>query len=277
MLAHNVLEEYDENYLYHLKALIMLHDKFNFNKLLNKNGEYSFKRHDIDKDDIYTYGFCKACKLCNIRTKQQMIDLRSSQTNRLQNIHVNLNTYLNPGDKIKKISNRELRKYERKIVRMDREEWIKNYGTLLNVYSIRTVPDFMKTLDLNENFDRYMIPTSYGFIDLYFGIILLDNINLSMITKNVKSDNYGRVLIKSTKDDTFRTYCQVNMPNTQFNYWHKTTDSGKELTRLYHNSKFLTIMVKPGETYTPTPLFKPTNKNKLKRLLNVKKLQYGKI
>lgn len=277
MLAHKVFEEYDENYLYNLKALIVLHDKFNFNKLLNKNGEYSFKRHNISKDDIYTYGFCKACKLCNIRTKQQMIDLRSSQTNRLQNIHVNLNNYLNPGRHVGRISNRTIKVYERKIKLMDREEWIINYGILLNVYSIRSVPDYMKKIDLNENFEKYMIPTSYGFIDLYYGIILLDNINLSIITKNVKSDNYGRVLVKSAKDKTFKTFCQTNMPNTQFRYWHKITTDGKELTRLYHSKKYLSIMVKPGEMFTPTPMIRIDNKIKMKKLLNIKKLLYSEI
>lgn len=285
MLAHNVLDEYDENYLYNLKALIMLHDKYNFNGLLNKNGEYSFKRHDIDKDDIFKYGFCKACKLCNIRTKQQMIDLKASQTNRLHTIHVNLNTYLNPGNKIRKISKRELKNYEKKInVKFTfehREEWVKKYGYLLNVYCKRSVPDFMKSIDLNENFDKYMIPTAYGFIDLFYGIILLDNINLSLIKHSVKSDNYGRIIIRSAKDNTFKTFVQTNIPNTQFNYWHKITDSGKELTRLYHNfgarTKYLSIMVKPGEVFTPTPTFKLPNKIKRNKLYEVKNLKYETI
>lgn len=284
--THNVFDEFDEDYLYNLKALIMLHDKFNFNWLLTKNGEFSFKRHNIDLENEIYYGFCKACRACNIRTKEQMRDLRASQTNRLNDIHVNLNTFLKGGAKVKRFSKRVLKEYENKI-KIDysyenRVNWIINNGILLNVYCKRSVPDFMKNINLNDNFNKYMIPTMFGYVDLYFGLILVDNVNLSMIKKDVQSDNYGRVLIKSAKDNTFKTFIQTNIPNTKFNYWQTTTKTGKVLTRLYHNkphrmTKYLSILPNQPNTFTTTTTLKITNSKRRHKILSVVNLVYGQL
>lgn len=293
MQAHRVLDEFDEAYLYNLKALIMLHDKYNFNWLLTKDGQFSFKRKNIGIENEIYYGFCRACKACNIRTKQQMTDLRVSQTNRLNDIHVNLKEYLKPAPKIKRFTRTQIKEYETKIKidysRLNRLRWIINHGILLNCYCKRSVPDFMKkdalasgneTAYLNENFAKYMEPTLFGFVDMYYGILLIDNVNLSMIKSNCKSDNFGRVIVKSAHDATFKTFIQLNMPNTNFNYWHKFSESGKELKRLYHNrphlkTKYLSIMTDAKRaTFTATPTIKFSNSKRREKILNVNKIVY---
>lgn len=290
---HRVLDEFDDDYLYNLKALIMLHDKYNFNWLLTKDGEFSFKRHNVAMENEIFYGFCRACKICNIRTKKQMNDLRSSQTNRLNDIHVNLNKYLKTAPKVRRFTKRQIKEFET-LIKIDyskenRFKWIMNYGILLNCYCLRSVPDFMKEdarasgneiKYLNDNFDKYMKPDLFGFVDMYYGIILIDNVNLSMIKKSCITDNYGRVVIKSANDPTFKTFIQLNMPNTNFNYYHKISESGKELRQLYHNKpnmkkKYISIFAEPGKTFTATPTIKFKSSKRRQRILTVNKIIYG--
>lgn len=293
---HRVLDEFDDNYLYNLKALIMLHDKYNFNWLLTKDGEFSFKRHNVAMENEIFYGFCRACKICNIRTKQQMNDLRASQTNRLNDIHVNLNIYLKTAPKVRRFTKRQIKEFETQIKidysKENRYKWIMNYGILLNCYCLRSVPDFMKedarasgneVRYLNENFEKYMKPDLFGFVDMYYGIILMDNVNLSMIKTNCQTDDYGRVIIKSPHDPTFKTFIQTNIPNTKFNYWHKISDSGKDLRRLYRNEtkqtskkypKYISILIDPKKTFTATPTIRITNPNRRRKFLTVNKIVY---
>lgn len=301
-----VLDAYDENYMYHLKALIMLHDKYNFNWLLTKDGQFSFKRHNVAMENEIYYGFCRACKICNIRTKQQMTDLRASQTNRLNDIHVNLNEYLKTAPKVRRFTKRQIKEFETQIKidysKENRYKWIMNYGILLNCYCLRSVPDFMKedarvsgneVHYLNENFDKYMIPTVFGFIDMYYGILLIDNINLSMIKSDCKTDNFGRTIIKSARDPSFKTFIQLNIPNSEFKYWQTISDSGKDIRRLFRKNqnvnqtmktkkicpKYISIYVDPkkpkiANAFTPTTTIKIDNTNRRKKLLTVNKIVY---
>lgn len=296
---HRVLDEFDDEYMYHLKALIMLHDKYNFNGLLTKDGQFSFKRHNVALENEIVYGFCKACKICNIRTKKQMTDLRASQTNRLNDIHVNLNDYLKTAPKARRFTKQQIKDFETQIKidysKQNRLNWIMNYGILLNCYCLRSVPDFMKedarasgneVRYLNENFVKYMEPTLFGFVDMYYGVLLIDNVNLSMIKSNCKTDNYGRVIIKSAHDPTFKTFIQTNIPSSDFKYWNKTSDSGKDLRRLYRNDtastkivkhlpKYISILVSdPRKTFTATPTIRFKNSKRRQKILTVSKIVY---
>lgn len=90
----DVFKEFNENYMEDLKILELLCGIYNFNWLVNKDGKFAFKRKNIKLQGKPYFGFCKACKHCNIRTKDQLDDLLANKKKELEDIKVNLNAYL---------------------------------------------------------------------------------------------------------------------------------------------------------------------------------------
>lgn len=296
-----VFEEFNETFMTDLKVLQILCNTYNFNWLVNKNGKFAFRRKNVELESKIQYGFCKACKRCNIRTKDQLDDLLANKQKDLENITVNLNAYLAPAPKkIKKISKRVLKEY-RDVIFKDlsfsiehRTKWILENGIILNCYCKKSVPNFIKKNEkdcfTDEYFNKQMMPTLYGFIDLHYGILLIDNVNLTLNMNGGKftTDNYGRRKYTKENDTTFRAYIQLGIPNTTFNPWHlpaRKSKNGIALNRLYNETirkgKYLNVNIKEGEFFTATNTFEIEERRKnarlqkrYERILNVHRIIY---
>lgn len=134
-----------------------------------------------------------------------------------------------------------------------------------------------------------MKPTLYGFIDLHYGILLIDNINLTSLMKcknAIETDKYGRYRVRKINDETYRTYIQLGTPNTTYTPWHLPASKSKkgiEINRLYNNTigngKYKTVNTKEIGFFTATTTFEiPERRNNARkqkrydRILNTHKL-----
>lgn len=279
------MEVYDYEYKYNFKILYSIYKKYGDVFPVNKNGEYSHRRSDINTEDKNIYGFCKACKFCNVRTKKQIKDLYFLFCAELDSIRVNLYDFLKGATNVKRIGKDVINDMEIKLKNVislpNRVQWILKNGYVLNVFCKDSVPEFMKNLNLNEYFNHYMHPRKFGFVDYHYGILLVDNINLSAVNRKViKTDAFGRVKIRSSSgDETYRRYLQLNTPNTIFRYWNKRTDDGRWLNRLYNanTNKYIAFKKEDFNSFTPSTLLKINNVEVRNKILHTKKIFKGVI
>lgn len=154
---HQVCVEFEDKYYYHLAHLIVLYDLYDFKWLTNKDGKFSFKRENIETQNEYFYGFCKACRKCNIRTIEQLEDERTSKKEILKDYTVNLRAYLYPAKKIHQFSKKEIKEFEKKLdigmVYENRLNWIIEHGVILNFLSEKSLPDYVEA----KNVKKYLV------------------------------------------------------------------------------------------------------------------------
>ena len=221
-----------------LKALNIIKNKNNFNPILNRNGEYCFRRQDYDQN-IDEFRFAKGCKLLGIRTKEQLNALILTYSNEFfhllpYNLSQNFKTErpepINIGqrsisfNRLKtrvEISITDINKtmLERKIL------YVAKNGTVLN--SINK--------DDYDNNKKYFITTKFGYLDTFNDRLLLLNSNLNIFYKigfkQIKTDSNGHFMINYLDNLIF---IDLGYSNTTLNKW---TSRDNKITRLYFNTK----------------------------------------
>lgn len=284
--AHQVLKEFKYDFYYHLKHLIVLYDTYKdlkWQTLTNEN--FAFRRESIIKQSDIIYGFCKACKNCNVRRREQIEELKKSEKSILDERRANLTEYLNPAPKeIKRYTKKQIERFEKKLnfKYKNKLEWIKENGVVINCITKNSIPDYVKATDINEYFNEYMTPDLFGYVDYYNSVILVDNINLNAVhrlhTKNFTTDNWGRIKI-NTSDNTGFYFLQFDKPNTLFKYWSVLSDKYGILRRLYYHEpgiqkdKFKNIgCYSSTNNFTITPALEIKNISRRNKILSVKKI-----
>jgi hypothetical protein len=224
-----------------VKTLKLLNDKFNiFDDVdITLNGTVYHKRKDRHQD-VGKYIFYKYCRKLNITTMDQLNTLINTYLSDMKEININLSKVIDQHrKKAKQITNQTLNNMNTKLkkkfknITLSREQHIKKYGLKVNL---------MET----QEYDKYVfVPTKYGFIDYYNGVILLTDLNINNLynvfmkepKRTYTTDEYGYlkvfVILNGVK---YIKYYDFRHPNTKFNFWHKVTPDKKELTRLYYNN-----------------------------------------
>ena len=286
---HKVFEEFKPDFEYHLKALICIYDTYDFNWLTTSGALYSFKRDSIETQNKIYYGFCKACKNCNIRSEAQLEHVRNTKYDLLEDKHINLSKYLGTAPKYKTFTKKTIKKYEDTLKIKDRLEWIKDNGVIINCLSKKSLPAYVEVQDLEKYFRECMIPKEFGFVDYYNGVILIDNINYNPINtvnkKIFKTDNYGRVKITTENKNTFY-FLQFDKPNTLFRYWTGTSKNGETLKRLYpqdkntnstYKTKYIDVYYEDKINFKATPAIKIKSVCRREKLTKINRLTYKQL
>jgi len=229
-----------------IKILKILNDKFNvFNQIdITQKGTIYHKRKHINQD-IIKYMFYKYCKELNITTLEQLNVLINTYSPDMNNLKIDINKVIKENiraaptktnDLIKSMD-KKLKKNFKNII-LSREEHIKRHGAVSFVIT-------------EELFNKcYFIPTKYGFIDYYNGIIVLTDINIHNMynvlnsyysiqpNKDYTTDSNGylKIITKRDNKNVLRFYDTRHL-NTTFKFWHKTISQYTELNRLYINNK----------------------------------------
>lgn len=207
---------------------MLIKETYDIRPVLTKNGEFSFKRHDIEKENSVMYAFARCCKHTNIRTMEQLNHMIIKLKDILNITPVNLTNILSQAGAIKQIG--ELS--EKRIKTM--EQKLKN---VLNIkHKIKLIIRFGKavlTLPKEEFNEGDFIRFPFGWVDLQRAIILIDNINLNLLY------NTGFKLIKTDKNGVFLDTISENVISydigrsyTTFTLW-----KGTYVKRLYFSNE----------------------------------------
>lgn len=304
------MEVYTPEFKYRFKIITKLIDE-GVEILFNQNGLIAHRRKDISKQDEKSYGLHKALKECNINTKQQIKDYKTLFGSELDVIKVDLHEYLKGAPTVKRISKERLKIYEDLLKNIFKKgyrlEWIIKNGYVLNVLCKDSVPEFLKSSDLNDYFGKCMKSEKFGFVDYENGIILLDNVNISAIrinkiitvkngtsgrcgdcvsyiledipdvepnTKTFYTDNCGRLLVRSSVDNTYRRYIQLNKPNMKIDRWRNKGSDGIFRCCLYCNdgTKLWINKVSQKVNFTVPTLLKTKYENIARMIAITKKI-----
>lgn len=207
-----------------LKRLKQLSNRNNFNPCLDQYGHYRFKRETVEQN-LYMFEFAKGCKILNIRSKDELInmialyntelfttiaaDLSENFTNQnrpnLYTSHYRFyETLLNFNQKFK--------------IFTQKDEQIKNI-----IKSGKILP-FIKKVDFNL---KDWIYTEYGFINIYTRSILLFNTNKNIYrftkVKELATDEHAISLMEFVGFDGC-TYIIANVlgyTSMKFVRWQK--------------------------------------------------------
>lgn len=233
----SIIKAYEQSEIKSLKILKTLEMKHYVKPIVNNNGEYSFKRHDINMNNEYQYLYAKHVKLLNIRTRLQLINLWNLYNNELFNTYVSIEDELERSN-VKRIKQSTLRTYDKMLKdtfmnhAKTREQLIIKYGLKLH------------EIARDEYNDYYFIDVKYGQIDYYRGVILVANINANMliqpllaykqacqqrgIFKQFKTNDYG--ILQIIYGSMIHLY-DLRHPNSIISIWYKNG-----MVRLYINN-----------------------------------------
>ena len=233
-----------------IKILKILNDKFDvFNQIdITQKGTIYHKRKHINQD-VIMYMFYKYCKILNISTLEQLNILINTYEPDMKDIKININKVIRENRRTAPTKTNELidsmdKKLKKsfKNVILSREEHIKKHGYVSFV--------------IKENIYNkcYFIPTKYGFIDYYNGIILLTDMNIHnmynvlnsyyLIKPNKEyttdSNGYLKITTKKNNENILRFY-DIRHKNITFKFWHKTISPNTEFNRIYINKSYINI------------------------------------
>lgn len=218
---------YSITYIKNLKALMLIKDTYDIRPVLTKNGEFSFKRHDIEKENSIMYAFARCCKITNIRTMEQLNHMILKFKDILNITAVDLAHILSKAGDIKQVgelSEKRIKNMEQKlkhVLNIDHKiKMIKRFGK-----AVLTLPK----QEFNEGaFYRF----AFGWVDLQRAIILIDNINLNLLYNTgfrfINTDKNGIFL--DTVSENVISY-DIGRKETVFTLWQ-----GTYVKRLYFNN-----------------------------------------
>ena len=234
--------------LYYLKIIQILEKQYNIHPLFNKDGQLSFKRTNVEKQNSHQYLYCKCVKKLKLRNRDQLNLMFLLYSSELFTIKVNLNYELNQAPFQRLTNQPQYRKAIKKVenlfdnYKMKRERNIKQHGITTNTISITT---FKKC---------YFQYKDYGLIDYYNGIIFLANLNVNSIgslliqnkIKTFKTNEKGFYFILNHCNNNEKYYELYNFKhkNTIYNLWQ--CKNNNKINRLYYNvngeTKYLSII-----------------------------------
>lgn len=242
MSATNV-QTVNENELYNVKILYILTKQYNIKPIFNKNGTFSFKRHNIDQQSEYQYLYAKCLKNINVRTREQLNLLFNDYSSELLIKTVNLGAELNTAP-MKTNSVYKTYSKEIKAIKPIFDNYIRKRERFIMTYGI-----VAKSVKMNPELHHFY-DTSYGKIDYYNGIILLANLNVNVLGK-LLIENNKRVILTDKNGFFFVKnkggYVEIydlKHKNTIFKVW-KCKDNPK-IFRLYYtlnnNQKYIALV-----------------------------------
>lgn len=236
--------------------------------LLNQNGEYSFKRHSFN-DSIELFILQKHLKLCNIRTKEQLNNLFNIYNNDMFKINININTIISNERTNYKDTRQPLNKSLVKTIQSLTFNIFNNYTYYRTKHILQ---HGITTFKLNDNMFKlcgFDNPTQlnivkFGYINYYYGVILLANININQLFNSPKIINSSK--ITTDNQGYLKTYYTVNNikyhsildlrhPNTTFTMW--IPKNNNNIRRLYINSSKHDYII-ANKSYGINPV--PTNR-----------------
>lgn len=215
----NTSRKFNKSEIRTLKTLRFLKCKNNFNPLLNSKGEYAFTRSTYEQN-LDTFVFAKACKLLNIRTKDQLLSYFALYQNELfitpNNFHElaqNFRDY--KAQIVGRLSKTKLKEINKSLEKLytsniQREllclSVIAKCGIVTNKISTSKInKTFIEERNNNNQIEIYatLYNTKFyniqmGFVDYYNRILWLDDINISNLhgkipnQSRVNTDSYGR-------------------------------------------------------------------------------------
>lgn len=233
-----------------IKILKLLNDKYDvFNQIdITQKGTIYHKRKYINQD-VIKYMFYKYCKELNISTLEQLNVLINTYFPDMNKIKIDINKVIRENrrkaptknNELINSMNKQLKKKFKNII-VSREEHIKKYGYV----------SFVIKETLFNKF--YFIPTKYGFIDYYNGVILLTDINIHnmynvlnsyyLIKPNKEystdSNGYLKIITKKDNNNIVKLY-DLRHKNITFKFWHKTISPNNEFNRIYINKMYINI------------------------------------
>lgn len=283
-----VVKIFDRPYEYHFKVLYILIERYTYEWPVNKNGEWAHKRKDVETQPTIVFGFCRACKLCNIRTKKQYekMKIQIGET-KLDKINVNLDEYLK--DAPKKQFQENLRIAEKNFEDIFKPnyiiQWIIKYGTVINCLCNENINKYVYNFNEYNDVDDYiykgMDETKFGMVDYHNRLILVDNINLHAINQtHINANNFGRAYLFSDNDKNYRALIQLNNPNTNFRDCPIYTDEGEKIHKIKFvgRNKYLEEFITDENcNFTITPALKIECEGKREKMINTKFLTSEKI
>lgn len=251
---------YSDIFVYWLKVMQMIKNIYNIKPLENKDGTFSFRRKDVYSDNEFLYAFAKAAKNTNIRTHEQLNHMAIKLNKELFKTHINLSAVLSEARNEKqpnKISQKKLEIYEKTLGyylsnKINRINVIKNYG-------LRVLK-----LEYNTYQDYYFERVDCGYISLYAGILLVDNINLNMLyrlnNRRIKTNEYGVYIIDKymSKNVRYVITFDIAYRNADVAIWK---GRNHDVKRLYIDDKHFITVRETQQNLIQTPKFKSTLSN----------------
>lgn len=270
MQSPNTSRKFNKSEIRTLKTLKFLKCKNNFNPLLNSDGVYSFTRSTYEQD-LDTFVFAKACKILNIRTKDQLLSYLALYQNELftttNNFHTlaqNFRDY--KSDCVGKLSKTKLKGTINKLERLYTSSFqrellclsvIAKCGIVTNKMSLAKPKETDKT-DTKEKTDKTFVeiqindhqaeiyPINYdikfydiqmGFVDFHKRILLLDDINIANLYGRIQNqtiintDSHGRFKINL---DGFSVLYNCHIIKKSLKIWYPQNNN---LMNLYYIDK----------------------------------------
>lgn len=230
------IQTVNQETIYYLKIIQHLERRLHVRPIFNKNGTFSFKRHNINNQNDLQYLYSKCLKKIKVRTREQLNLLMNTYSNELFNVVIDIKTELKhvPSKQIMSHSTyvSVMKELEPIFVnyREKREQSIIDHGIITT--------SILK--DLINQYTFY--GRDYGRIDYYHGVILLFNLNINATIPLLKQNSikYFRTtniglypLIR--REENNKEYLEIydfKHKSTMFTFWQP--ENNNRIARLYY-------------------------------------------
>jgi hypothetical protein len=243
-----------------LKALKIVYSlmKRGVKPITNRNGEFSFRRHDFTQS-IDVFILSKNLKLLNIRHREQLNNLFNIHNNDMFKINIPSYESIVAAEQSNYVNYKQISQYQSKHAKhkSTHSQFPRTFIDKMELLTIRIFNHYREnriasilfhgiaTFKLNHdtfikcgfnNPQDYNL-TDFGYVDYYNGIILLANLNVNQFMMYpdgtlIKSDKNGYLLSKEiiTNIDYYSIF-DFRQPNTTFKLW--ICKNKPDIRRLY--------------------------------------------